>query len=416
MIECAIVTSSDLAGRITKTVDQNFKSQVAFLSKLVKAKSGNPFTPESSNLEEPVEREVAELIYKKLKSLGMGPRYVAASKRRPNVVCRLGSKRFRKSLIFNGHMDTVLPGSWKRDPYSGEVRGNRLYGLGVTDMKAALTAYVFAAKAIKDLELNMAGRLTLAFVVDEESGACSKWGTAYLLSKGYRGKAALIGEPSTQTVAIGHRGGYRFKLTTKGESVHTGLSLWEKKKMGRNAIESMVKVANTLRDLEIPFKSARLFPGRKPVFTFPTKIEGGVSVNVVPDKCEAYGDVRLMPGNSSKQVRLMIDEKLAKLADVDYEIQDLLFVPAVEIDPKEELVQLLVQEANEVLGQRPDVRGVGPWNDAWMYVTRDIPTICGFGPDGEGAHQETEWVSLKSLKKVTEIYARLALEYLGIKE
>jgi acetylornithine deacetylase/succinyl-diaminopimelate desuccinylase-like protein len=107
---------------------------------------------------------------------------------------------------------------------------------------------------------------------------------------------------------------------------------------------------------------------------------------------------------------------LAKLAGLEYRVEDLLFVPAVEIDPKEELVQLLVAEASEVMGERPEVRGVGPWNDAWMYVTRDIPTICGFGPDGEGAHQEGEWVSLKSLKKVTEIYARLAMAYLGVKE
>jgi acetylornithine deacetylase len=170
-----------------------------------------------------------------------------------------------------------------------------------------------------------------------------------------------------------------------------------------------------LENLEIPFKSARAFQGRSPVFTFPTKISGGLSINSVPDKCIAYGDVRLMPGNSDRQVKIWIREKLTTIAGLRYELEDLLFVPSAEIDRKEEIVELLSQHAKGVLGSTPQIEGSGPWNDAWMLVTHDIPTVSGFGPDGDGYHGVNEWVDLDSLKKVTEIYARVIVDYLGIR-
>jgi acetylornithine deacetylase/succinyl-diaminopimelate desuccinylase family protein len=410
------VTGSELSKRIHKSIEKNFDAQVKFLAKLVQEKSANPFTPETSSVEVPIEKEVAHLIYKKLNSFGLSPKYIGASKQRPNVVCSYGVKRYRKSLILNGHMDTVMPSNVDgKNAFSGKVSSGRLYGLGALDMKGSLSAYIYAVKALMDAGIELDGRLVMAFVVDEEPGACSEWGTKYLLGKGVKAKAAMIGEPGSEVVAIGHRGGYRFKLTTKGQAIHTGVSAWEKKKAGQNAVVDMAEVINALKNLEVPYKPAKLFPGRKPVFTFPTKIEGGVSINIVPDKCVAYGDVRLMPGNAGTQVRLLMEEKLSKLSKVNYSIENVLFVPAVEIDSKEELVQSLVKVIGEVMKISPEIRGVGPWSDAWMYVAADIPAIGGFGPDGEGMHQANEWVSLESLKKITEVYARLAVDYLGIK-
>jgi acetylornithine deacetylase/succinyl-diaminopimelate desuccinylase-like protein len=123
-----------------------------------------------------------------------------------------------------------------------------------------------------------------------------------------------------------------------------------------------------------------------------------------------------MPGNSGSQVRLLIEEKLSKVKGLNFQITDILYVPAIEVDPKEELVVRLGATAKEVMKKEPMKRGVGPWNDAWMYVAADIPAIGGFGPDGGGVHQKGEWISLPSLKQITEIYAKLAIQYLGIKK
>ena len=360
---------------------------------------------------------MGELLYERLRSFGFVPKRVGASKKRTNIVCYWGPRRFRKSLILNGNMDTAPAGlGYTLDPHSGAIRDGKLYGVGAADMKSTLSAYVYALKALEVAGVKLDGRLILEFTVDEEPGGCSELGTAYLLKQGIRARAAIIGKPGTHKISIGNRGGYRFKLTVFGEAIHTGRRAWERKEAGRNAIVDMAKIILSLEDMEIPFKPARAFQGRSPVLTFPTKISGGLSVNSVPDRSVAYGDVRLMPGNSDKQVKIWIREKLSTIPGLRYELDDLLFVPAVEIDRKEEIVDILAKNSKNVLGVSPRIEGSGPWNDAWMLVTHDIPTISGFGPDGDGSHGINEWVDLESLKKVTEIYALVIVDYLGIRE
>jgi len=398
---------------LSKAVSANFDEQVAFLSKLVKAKSPNPYTLQDDSKHEPVERDVAHLIHEKLKEYGFDPQYMGLTQERQNVVVEWGDKRARNTLMLNGHMDTIPPeGNDVISPYSGSVRSGKLYGLGALDMKATLVAYIFAAKALKDAGVKIKGKLILAFVVDEESGACSELGTKYILERGIVPKACIIGENGTKFVRVGQRGTYRFKVKVKGESAHTGVSGWERKEIGHNAVVDMAHAIEALQGLEIPYKSSRTFPGRKPVFTFPTKIAGGTAVNVVPDKCEAYGDARLMPGNSDSQVKMLMVERLQKLG-IKYEIVDLAFVPAVEIDPREQIVEILQTEAAKVMGKKPETKGSGPGTDGWMLVKRDVPTIFGFGPDGGGEHGKGEWVDLESLKKVTEVYASTIAKYLS---
>lgn len=407
------MTGLSVNSTIARAVKTSFDEEVAFLSALVKAKSPNPYTPQDSPLREAVEGEVPTLIFEQLKKVGLLPRYLGASRERPNVVAEWGEKRGRMGLMLNGHMDTIPPeGRDTISPYSGAVRNGKLYGLGALDMKASLAAYMYAVKALIAAKVKIKGKLTLAFVVDEESGACSAYGTQYLLDQGCVPKACLIGEHGSQYVRTGQRGSYRFKIVTKGEAVHTGVSAWERGEAGHNAVVDMAKIIEALQELEIPFKPARMFDGRKPVFTFPTKITGGVGLNVVPASCEAYGDVRLLPGNSDAQVKILMVERLQKLG-VEYEIQDLMFIPAVEIDPHDPLVLTLQKTVKAVLGYVPEARVSGPGTDGWMLVKRDIPTIMGFGPDGGGEHGKGEWVDLASLQKITEVYARFIVDYLG---
>ncbi|MFH1244670.1 MAG: M20 family metallopeptidase [bacterium] len=398
---------------IARAVKTSFDEEVAFVSALVKAKSSNPYTPQDTPLRESVEGEMPTLIFEKLKTIGLSPRYLGASKERPNVIAEWGEKRGRMGLMLNGHMDTIPPeGRDVISPYSGVVRNGKLYGLGSLDMKASLAAYIYGVKALMSAKIRLRGKLTLAFVVDEESGACSPYGTQYLLEQGCVPKACFIGEHGSNYIRTGQRGSYRFKIVTKGEAVHTGVSAWERGEAGHNAVVDMAKVIEALQGVEIPYKQSRMFEGRKPVFTFPTKISGGTGLNVVPASCEAYGDVRLLPGNSDSQVKMLMVERLQKLG-IPYEVQDLMFVPAVEIDPHDPLVLSLQKAAKAVFGCVPETRASGPGTDGWMTVKRDIPTIMGYGPDGGGEHGKGEWVDLPSLQKITEVYARFIADYLG---
>ena len=285
---------------ISAVVQEHFDEQVEFLQRLVSARSTNPFTPETSPPDVPVEKEVAALIHQELHQLGFHAELHGVSSQRPNAVCHIpGSGKDEKTLILTSHMDTVEPSGYTRDPWGAQIEEGRLYGVGAADAKAQIAAFLYAAHALHSAGITVAGHLILAFVVDEEPGACSPYGTHYLLERGLlRGDAVIIGEPGSDKIATAHRGLYRFRLKTQGEAIHTGLKAWEQGRRGRNAILDMARIALALADYSLPATRSEAFPHRKSVLTFPTLIRGGSGINVVPGSCEAYGDVRLLPGMS----------------------------------------------------------------------------------------------------------------------
>ena len=61
---------------------------------------------------------------------------------------------------------------------------------------------------------------------------------------------------------------------------------------------------------------------------------------------------------------------------------------------------------------QPLLEGAGPACDGWMFITKGIPTVCGYGVTCGGVHGADEWVNIESLKRVTEIYALTIIHYL----
>jgi acetylornithine deacetylase/succinyl-diaminopimelate desuccinylase-like protein len=401
---------------IVTAVEAQFDREVDFLQRLVRAKSNNPFLPHTSATDAPVERDAAELIQRELQALGFTADLIGVSPERPNVVCHLpGTGEVQKTLILTTHMDTVGPDShYSRDPWGAQIEAGRLYGVGVADAKAQIAAFIYAAHALQRAGIQLAGALTLAFVVDEETGACSPYGTQYLLEHGHlHGHAAIVGEPGDDLLAIGHRGLYRFRLQITGKAAHTGLRAWEEGRDGRNAILDMARLAQALSERSLPVTPSQAFPHRRSVMTFPTLIQGGGGINIVPSSCEAYGDTRLLPGLPPQAIRHLIEEQCQALDITDYRLDDLIAVPAVEIDPQTEIVQALTSSIETVTGTRPPLEGAGPACDGWMFITRGIPAICGYGVRCGGVHGADEWADLASLRNVTEIYARTIVRFLG---
>ncbi len=121
---------------------------------------------------------------------------------------------------------------------------------------------------------------------------------------------------------------------------------------------------------------------------------------MVPGSCEAYGDVRLLPGMTAEEVKTLIKEQLEQLAITSYRLDDMLFVPAAETDPQTEIVQSLATAVEMITGVQPRLEGSGPACDGWMFMSRGIPTVCGYGVACGGVHGADEWVDLASLRCV----------------
>jgi succinyl-diaminopimelate desuccinylase len=364
--------------------------------------------PMKSSPYNPVELDLARIIFSKLKEIGLKPKLEGLSPSRPNVVCEFGHGP--KTLIFNGHMDTVpAADGYDFHPFSAKIHDGKAYGVGALDMKSALCCFVYMAKALQEFENELAGKICLQFVIDEEPMAASHFGTRFLLDRGYLGDAAIVAEPGAKKITIGNRGGYRFKIEVFGDAVHTGSREWEKGQEGKNAILDMAKAIKALQGMEFPKADHPLFPGRKNVFTFPTIIEGGKSINIVPDFCVAFGDVRLMPGINQEFIENMIKEKLNTIG-ISYKLTPVIYVPSTVIDPKEKIVKVIQGSAETILGYKPYSEGSGPWCDMWMFIEKGIPAV-NFGCEGGGVHDKNEYVEIQNMIDITKIYVLTALDF-----
>jgi acetylornithine deacetylase/succinyl-diaminopimelate desuccinylase-like protein len=172
-------------------------------------------------------------------------------------------------------------------------------------------------------------------------------------------------------------------------------------------------VSLALAEHPLPDTLTATFPNRKSILTFPTLIRGGSSINVVPGSCEAYGDVRLIPGITVDEVKAIITEQLERLNISSYRLDDIPLVPAAETNPQTEIVQTLAATVEMNTSVRPRLEGSGPACDGWMFITRGVPTVCGYGVACGGVHGADEWVDLESLQMVTEVYAHTVMRFCG---
>ncbi len=124
------------------------------------------------------------------------------------------------------------------DPYAGIIKGYRLYGLDAADAKGAVTSFVFLLQCLINNEVDLNGKLVLTFVVDEEPGTCSEFETHYLLKKGLiNGDAAIIEEPGSRKINLGHRDIYKFKISTFGN-----LSIQKRRNVKINEKEEIFRI------------------------------------------------------------------------------------------------------------------------------------------------------------------------------
>jgi acetylornithine deacetylase/succinyl-diaminopimelate desuccinylase family protein len=362
------------------------------------------------------EREIAEFISNKMKDLGFQVDLYEADKNRPNVVGVISSGKKGPRIILNGHMDTVPPGDfdkWSLDPYSGEVRGRRLYGRGSCDMKGGISSLLNAVETILGEGIELRGDLVLCMVVDEERGGYK--GTEHIMNKGIRGDHAIIAEPSKMNVLIANKGDLGMNLKVYGKTAHAA-----NPQMGINAIHNLIKIVN--RILEIPDKfnwSARTHPLVGPPTIGISVIKGGIQRNMVPDYCSAVVDRRIVPGlETIDEAKTEIEQEVKEAMVVDplikAELETFIRVEACEIGENEKIVQTLLSSYREYFGLDPLVTGVSYFTDAHFMVNRyGIPTAI-FGPGSiDQAHAVDEYVDVDQLVNASRVYALTLSELLG---
>lgn len=364
------------------------------------------------------EEAVADEIAAALHDLDVTLHMPAFADGRPCVVASVG--RGDRGILFVGHTDTVAVGdaaNWSYDPFGADIAGGRLYGRGACDNKAGIAIAAHVLGVVREFEEHLNGRVILACVPDEETGATGRLGITPLLDAGYLdADAGIYTYPNVDKISIGHRGLLRIRIEARGEATHTGGDAWESGEQGVNAVTGMADLLLALEEWQPAFEPHSAFPGRRPVVTPGTLISGGHSESMVPDRCEALVDLRLLPGQESetltREIQRIADEVASRRPGLSFELTPTVDLPAVAISKEHPIVQSLAHWTEEVTGERPTMAGAGPANEGYLLIQAGIPTVCGFGPPGGNAHAADEYVEVDGLLATSKIYAAATLDVL----
>ncbi len=368
----------------------NASDAILLTQKLVSMNSVNP-----PGNEAPVVEFIAELLAEK----GFDIKIIHYGENRSHLVAKKGNPS-NKPVVFSGHLDTVPLGEspWNVPPFSGEIKDDKIFGRGTSDMKGGVAAMIVAA--VRATNVNSNASVCLIFTAGEETG-CQ--GAAHLV-KNYAGpgaaKGIIIGEPTANVPAIGHKGGLYLNVTAKGKTAHSSMP-----HLGDNAIYKAAEAVLKLKEFVFHEEVDSLLG-------LPTlnigKFRGGINLNSVPDHAEFTIDARTT--SKSDHAKLLNDFK--KLAGMDLKFETLVDLPAVASDENDPFVQLVYAACGISQGENGFPKAMPYLTDGAVLqpAFNRAPTII-LGPgQPEMAHKTDEFCYVKKIKDAVEIYTEIILK------
>jgi acetylornithine deacetylase len=328
---------------------------------------------------------------------------------RPNVGARKTGRGGGRSLLLSGHVDTVPKGTqpWTRDPFGGEVEGNRLFGRGSNDMKAGIGMSLFVVEALFKLKLPLAGDLLFESVVDEEFGGVN--GTLAGRLKGFNADAAIITEPSFLRVCPAQRGGRIVHILLEAPG-----GVLTEQMFPAGVIDQLTLFLAKVKD----FAEARrakatvheLYANNvdpvpvaiTKIFTAPWSTKEPLTV---PEQCRIEMYWQTMPGEQQEDVEReflsWLDSVIASAPNLFAKRPQLEFpirwLPGSAILKSEPLVRELAACATDVTGKQPPIVGIeGPCDMYVFHQAFGIPAVL-WGPRGGNTHAADEYVEIDSV-------------------
>ena len=374
-------------------------------------------------------RAIVDWIDARFAALGLATEQYAVDPAKPNLVATLEGRTDRV-LCLNGHVDTVPfdADEWTRDPV-GERDGDRVYGRGATDMKGQIASMLSTARAY--VETDTIPPVTLQFVIvsDEEVGGDAGL-PALLAADRIQADACVIGEPTCaegrHSVTVADRGSIWLTLEARGHAAHGSRPM-----LGTNAIDRLYDAITLLRErfgttaldvdpsLEEIIEESVAYYGPlmgestvRELFEHPTinlgTIEGGESINSVPQFASARIDIRLTAGVDTAEVLSEIracadDCQGVTMTDVSWSVGT-----AEAIDGP--LVEAVASAATEVTGERIYRRSATGGGDAKKLRNAGIPTV-EFALGTDTVHAVDEYTTVDALVGNASIYALLPGAY-----
>jgi acetylornithine deacetylase/succinyl-diaminopimelate desuccinylase family protein len=372
------------------------------LADLVGIESINPDLVPSGSGEERVARYMAD----SLRAAGWDSRLEEIAPRRWNAVGILRGRGGGKSLMFNGHLDTVgVEGM--ADPFSARIKDGRLYGRGAQDMKGGIAAALVAASTLAEGP-RLKGDLVIAGVADEEYQSA---GTRALVKR-VRADAAIVMEPTGLEVATAHKGFAWANVETRGRAAHGS-----RPQEGLDAIAFMGRVLGEIEKLQGRLSAG---PGHSLLgcgSVHASLISGGQELSSYPAQCRLSLERRTIPGEDAdtfeRELRKIISGLEKQDRRFNARIQMGYMASPLETARQSSIAQTLLASARQVIGPAARFGAQSFWTDAALLNEEGIASVL-FGPGGEGLHSSVEFVRLKEVKLCAETLTLCAQDFCGL--
>lgn len=382
-------------------IDASYMTEV--LARMVQIDSRNPQLAAGA----PGEGELAAYVAARMVELGLEVETEVLGEGRINVVGIWRGTGRGRSLMLNGHLDTVGVDGMA-EPFSGVVRDGKLFGRGSYDMKGSLAAMLAATRALRERQVVLAGDVLLTAVADEEYASI---GTE-AIARRYRADAAIVTEATGMEIVCAHRGFVWYEVVVTGHSAHG--SLYD---VGIDANMRMGRFLAELETLEVELRTAR--PSH-PLTGSPSlhaaTLHGGSGLSTYAERCTLRIERRLNPGETEAQATRELQGILDRLAAADPTFQATL-TPIFSRTPMEAptdapIVRLVDEVVSRRSGRPATYAGMRGWTDAAILSDAGIPTLL-LGPFGDGAHAAEEWVDLGSLVDFADVLAEIVSTWCG---
>ncbi len=357
---------------------------------------------------------------------------------RPNAVGVVKGDGTGLSLGFNGHTDTSFTGTEEdrrmvadMEPESelkGKIVGDKVRGLGISNMKGGVAAFMIAGKALKKCGVKLKGDVVLAAVVGEISRTpVGPWqtkeyrgegaGTRHLLTHGMHSDYAVCCDGSDMNIVWTQNGVVQVKIQTFGKAEAAWGSNRETHPMVKmNAIVKMTKIIDAIERWGAEFEAKYVY--QSPTGPLYPKvniggIEGGAPYrpNYYPGVCSIYVDIRMPPQIRPVQIQHELEKRL-NATGLEYQMdiyKSLLGHEGKNVEP-------LVKSAEEVFQhlfganikhEAPDRASI--WTDTNVYNELGIPAIK-IGPRGRRIGPRNEEIEIETMVDAAKLYALMALD------
>lgn len=353
------------------------------------------------------EKEIGEYIYKFLIDNSMKPELIKVKNERSNVICGYGdNKDNSKTLMLNGHLDTVDVKNMIIKPFESYIENGCIFGRGSVDMKGAVAAMIMAVLIVKRAGIKLDGRVYFAGVIDEERGA---EGTRHIIKNGPITKYAVVGEPSNLEIQNGHRGLEWIRIIVEGKYSHGGTP-----QDGINAIEKMNKVINEIQNNLLPLVKKRKHPIAGPANFNLGTIKGGTQPSTVPGDCILEIDRRYIPGESRDSVIKELNDIFEKISisDPDFKARAEIMstkdsmnlgYPPLVCKPDSNIISSL-KDAVQTNNLETKISYFPGWTDASLLSYKDVEAVV-FGPGHlSSAHSDKEFCPIDDIINACKIY------------